>query len=123
MVRKKMHFVLIFNAMPLLIYHCAFTILLSYLVVLLFNVFSVFDSCFSTNVLKWESYRQIAMHLRERFSDASFLVFNIGEDRESQLTDILSQYDITVMDYPKECMGCPILSLELICHFLHSADR
>ena len=85
--------------------------------------FSVFDSCFSTNVLKWESYREIAIRLRDRFSDSSFLVFNFREDRERQLTDILSQYDITVMDYPTEYMGCPILSLELICHFLHSADR
>ena len=67
--------------------------------------------------------RQIATLLHEQFPDSSFLVFNFREgERKSQLTDILSQYDMTVMDYPRQYEGCPILSLEIIHHFMRSAD-
>ncbi|MCO5600737.1 hypothetical protein L7F22_054852 [Adiantum nelumboides] len=87
----------------------------------------VFDSCFSTDVLDDDIYRvhmrQIATQLHEQFPDSSFLVFNFREgERKSQLTDILSQYDMTVMDYPRQYEGCPILSLEMIHHFMRSGD-
>lgn len=87
----------------------------------------VFDTCFSTDVLDDETHRihmrQIATQLHEQFPDSSFLVFNFREgERKSQLTDILSQYDMTVMDYPRHYEGCPILSLEMIHHFMRSSD-
>eukprot|EP00249_Psilotum_nudum_P000512 c12305_g1_i1 orf=3-1730(-) len=87
----------------------------------------VFDSCFTTDVFDDDTYkiyvRQIATQLHEQFPDSSFLVFNFREgERKSQLTDIVSQYDMTVMDYPRQYEGCPILSLEMIHHFLRSSD-
>ncbi|KAL2631873.1 hypothetical protein R1flu_016559 [Riccia fluitans] len=87
----------------------------------------VFDSCFSTDVLEDETYkiymRQIATSLHEQFPESSFLVFNFREgEKKSQLTEILSQYDMTVMDYPRQYEGCPILSMEMIHHFLRSSD-
>jgi hypothetical protein len=64
------------------------------------------------------------MDLQKRFSDSSILVFNFGEgDGKGQLMDVLRQYGMMVMDYPKEYQGCPILTLELIHSFLSSADR
>jgi hypothetical protein len=88
---------------------------------------AVFDSCFATDVFEDETYkvymRQIATQLHEQFPDSSFLVFNFREgEKKSQLTDILSQYDMTVMDYPRQYEGCPLLSLEMIHHFLRSSD-
>ncbi|XP_024390582.1 formin-like protein 3 isoform X1 [Physcomitrium patens] len=87
----------------------------------------VFDSCFSTDVFADETYniymRQIATQLHEQFPDSSYLVFNFREgERKSHLTEILSQYDMTVMDYPRQYEGCPVLSMEMIHHFLRSSD-
>nr|PNR55413.1 hypothetical protein PHYPA_006310 [Physcomitrium patens] len=87
----------------------------------------VFDSCFSTDVFEDETYkiymRQIATQLHEQFPDSSYLVFNFREgERKSHLTEILSQYDMTVMDYPRHYEGCPVLSMEMIHHFLRSSD-
>ncbi|XP_024535235.1 formin-like protein 20 isoform X2 [Selaginella moellendorffii] len=87
----------------------------------------VFDSCFSTDVFEEETYklylRQIAMQIHEQFPDSSFLVFNFREgERKSQLTEMLSQYEMTVMDYPRQYEGCPILPMEMIHHFLRSSD-
>jgi hypothetical protein len=87
----------------------------------------VFDSCFSTDVFEDETYkiymRQIATQLHEQFPDSSYLVFNFREgERKSHLTEILAQYDMTVMDYPRQYEGCPILSMEMIHHFLRSSE-
>eukprot|EP00250_Pteridium_aquilinum_P030224 c40885_g1_i1 orf=2-322(-) len=83
----------------------------------------VFDSCFSTDVLDDDVYRaymqHIATQLHVQFSDSKFLVFNFREgEQKSHITDILSPYDMTVMDYPRQYEGCPILSLEMIHHFM-----
>ncbi|OMO87296.1 hypothetical protein CCACVL1_09139, partial [Corchorus capsularis] len=65
----------------------------------------------------------IVAQLQDYFSDASFMVFNFREgDRRSQISDILSQYDMTVMDYPRQYEGCPLLPLEMIHHFLRSSE-
>eukprot|EP00897_Mesotaenium_endlicherianum_P004990 jgi/Mesen1/4519/ME000023S03888 len=86
-----------------------------------------FDSCFSTDVFDDETYRiymrQIVTQLHEQFPGSSFLVFNFREgEKKSALTDILSQYDMTVMDYPRQYEGCPIISMEMTHHFLRSSD-
>ncbi|XP_024525852.1 formin-like protein 14 isoform X2 [Selaginella moellendorffii] len=63
------------------------------------------------------------MEIHEQFPDSSFLVFNFPEgERKSQLTEMLSHYDMTVMDYPRRYEGCPILPMEMIHHFLRSSD-
>ncbi|XVF09016.1 hypothetical protein REPUB_Repub07fG0054100 [Reevesia pubescens] len=87
----------------------------------------VFDCCFSADVLEEEEYKVymggIVAQLQDYFPDASFMVFNFREgERRSQISDILSQYDMTVMDYPRQYEGCPLLPLEMIHHFLRSSE-
>uniref|UniRef100_A0A2C9UK09 Formin-like protein n=3 Tax=Manihot esculenta TaxID=3983 RepID=A0A2C9UK09_MANES len=86
----------------------------------------VFDCCFSTDVMEEDEYKVylggIVAQLQDYYADASFMVFNFREgERRSQISDILSQYDMTVMDYPRQYEGCPMLSLEMIHHFLRSS--
>ncbi|WZZ91905.1 hypothetical protein YC2023_120484 [Brassica napus] len=38
-------------------------------------------------------------------------------DQRSQISDVLSQHDMTVMDYPSHYQNCPLLPLEMIHHF------
>ncbi|MBA0718334.1 hypothetical protein Golax_006089, partial [Gossypium laxum] len=65
----------------------------------------------------------IVAQLQDHFPDASFMVFNFREgEKRSQISDILTQYDMTVMDYPRQYEGCPLLPLEMIHHFLRSSE-
>ena len=65
----------------------------------------------------------IVAQLQDHFPDASFMVFNFREgDQRSQISDVLSQYDMTVMDYPRHYESCPLLPLEMIHHFLKSSE-
>ncbi|CAK7355955.1 unnamed protein product, partial [Dovyalis caffra] len=87
----------------------------------------VFDSCFSTEVLPDGMYQiylhEIITELYEEFPDSSFLAFNFREgEKRSQFADILCQYDVTVMDYPRQYEGCPLLPLSLIQHFLRVCE-
>ncbi|KAL2482428.1 Formin-like protein 20 [Forsythia ovata] len=87
----------------------------------------VFDCCFSTAVLDEDEYRTymngIVAQLQDHYPDAAFMVFNFKEgERRSQISDVLSQYDMTVMDYPQQYEGCPLLPLEMINHFLRSSE-
>ncbi|XP_024637089.1 formin-like protein 20 isoform X2 [Medicago truncatula] len=87
----------------------------------------VFDCCFSTDVLEEDEYRVymggVVAQLQDHFPDASFMVFNFREgERRTQVSDILSQYDMTVMEYPRQYEGCPLLPLEMIHHFLRSSE-
>lgn len=88
---------------------------------------AVFDCCFSTDILEEDEYKVymggIVAQLQDYFPDASFMVFNFREgERRSQISDILSSYDMTVMDYPRQYEGCPLLALEMIHHFLKSSE-
>ncbi|ERM96350.1 hypothetical protein AMTR_s00001p00219300 [Amborella trichopoda] len=87
----------------------------------------VFDSCFSTEVLPDEMYhiylREIVTELHEEFPDSSFLAFNFREgEKRSQFAEILCQYDVTIMDYPRQYEGCPLVPLSLIQHFLRASE-
>lgn len=87
----------------------------------------VFDCCFSVDVLEEDEYKvymgRIVAQLQDYFPDASFMVFNFREgERRSLISDILSQYDMTVMDYPRQHGGCQLLPLEMIHHFLRSSE-
>ncbi|KAL6207311.1 hypothetical protein ACLB2K_018269 [Fragaria x ananassa] len=87
----------------------------------------VFDCCFSTDVWEGNEYKVyiggIVGQLREQFLDASFLVFNFREgEKQSLIANILSEYDMTVMDYPRQYEGCPLLTMETIHHFLRSSE-
>ncbi|XP_058761628.1 formin-like protein 20 [Vicia villosa] len=87
----------------------------------------VFDCCFSPDVLEEGEYKVymggVVAQLQDHFPDASFMVFNFREgERRAQVSDILSQYDMTVMEYPRQYEGCPLLPLEMIHHFLRSSE-
>ncbi|KAB2067872.1 hypothetical protein ES319_A09G258000v1 [Gossypium barbadense] len=87
----------------------------------------VFDCCFSTDVLDEDGYKVymslIVGQLNDHFPESSFMVFNFKEgERPSQISDILSQYEMTVMDYPRQYEGCPLLPLEMIHYFLRSSE-
>ncbi|XP_057474709.1 LOW QUALITY PROTEIN: formin-like protein 20 [Actinidia eriantha] len=87
----------------------------------------VFDCCFSTDVLEEDEYKMymggIVAQLQDYYPDASFMVFNFREgERRSQISDLLSQYDMTVMEYPRQYEGCPLLPLEMIHHYLRSSE-
>lgn len=87
----------------------------------------VFDCCFTTDVLEEDEYKVyiggIASQLREQFPEASFMVFNFRDgENQSLISNILSEYDMTVMDYPRHYEGCPLLTMEAIHHFLRSSE-
>nr|GFA13044.1 hypothetical protein [Tanacetum cinerariifolium]GFA13054.1 hypothetical protein [Tanacetum cinerariifolium] len=65
----------------------------------------------------------IVSQLRDHYADASILVFNFREgDATSQLASALSNYDMTIVEYPRHYEGCPLLSMEMIHHFLRSCE-
>ncbi|KAG4953767.1 hypothetical protein JHK87_039361 [Glycine soja] len=87
-----------------------------------------FDYCFTTDVMEEDEYRVyiggIIGQLRGHFPDASFMVFNMREgDSQSQISNILCDYDMTVIDYPRQYEGCPLLTMEMIHHFLRSGEN
>ncbi|KAF7152087.1 hypothetical protein RHSIM_Rhsim01G0035100 [Rhododendron simsii] len=87
----------------------------------------VFDSCVTTDAWEEIDYKvyigRIIGQLRENYPDASMLVFNFREgETESQVANALSEYDMTIMDYPRHYEGCPLLSMEMIHHFLRSSE-
>ncbi|MFQ6659569.1 hypothetical protein Gotur_028420, partial [Gossypium turneri] len=87
----------------------------------------VFDSCFSTEVLPDGMYQvylhEIVTELHEEFPESSFLAFNFREgEKPSDFAEILCQYDVTVLDYPRQYEGCPLLPLSLIQHFLRVCE-
>ncbi|GKU87196.1 hypothetical protein SLEP1_g1638 [Rubroshorea leprosula] len=87
----------------------------------------VFNSCFTTDAWEEENYkvyiRGILSQLQDQFLDALFLVFNFREgDGKSQMASMLSEHDMTIMDYPRQYEGCPLLAMELLHHFLRSCE-
>lgn len=87
----------------------------------------VFDCCFTTDAWSEDSYKGyiggIAGQLRDHLPDSQFLVFHFREGQaNSEITDILSEYGMTIMDYPRHFEGCPVLTIEVIHHFLKSSE-
>lgn len=87
----------------------------------------VFDYCFTTDVLEEDEYKVyisgVIGLLHDHFLDSSFMVFNFREgDYQSQIANILVDYDMLVMEYPRQYEGCPILTMETIHHFLRSSE-
>ncbi|KAK8962166.1 Formin-like protein 6 [Platanthera guangdongensis] len=87
----------------------------------------VFDCCLTTDVLEEVEFKVymggIVSQLRDHFLDSSFMVFNLQEgEPPSFLSEVLSAYDMTVMDYPRQYEGCPLLTMEMIHHFLRSSE-
>ncbi|KAL0358281.1 UNVERIFIED_CONTAM: Formin-like protein 13 [Sesamum angustifolium] len=85
----------------------------------------VFDCCFTTDA--FEDYKGyvggIIAQLREHYPDASILAFNFREGQtQSQIANALTEYDMTIMEYPRQYEGCPLLPMEVIHHFLRSSE-
>ncbi|KAL0733922.1 hypothetical protein Bca4012_010132 [Brassica carinata] len=88
----------------------------------------VFDCCLTTDMLEEEEYRvyvgRIMSQLREQFPGASFMIFNFRDgERRSLMESVLSEYDMTIMDYPRHYEGCPLLTMETVHHFLKSSEN
>ncbi|KAL8236934.1 hypothetical protein R6Q59_018015 [Mikania micrantha] len=95
--------------------------------VFVFERIYVFDCCFSTGAWEqdYKSYvgKIITQH-KEIYPESSIMILDFREgDKESRIASTLSDYDhITIIDYPREYEGCPLLSLEVIHHFLKSTE-
>ncbi|KAG2334874.1 hypothetical protein Bca52824_006054 [Brassica carinata] len=76
----------------------------------------VFDCCFSSDVMGEDEYRLYLGGIVAQLQD-HFLT-----PLSCQISDVLSQYDMTVMDYPRHYESCPLLPLEMIHHFLKSSE-
>ena len=51
------------------------------------------------------------------------MVFNFRDaEWQSRIANALSEYDMTIMDYPRQYEGCPLLPMEVIHHFLRSSE-
>nr|VDC61384.1 unnamed protein product [Brassica rapa] len=88
----------------------------------------VFDSCFCTEVVADDLYKiflhEVINDLHEDFPDSSFLAFNFREgEKRSVFAETLCEYDVTVLEYPRQYEGCPLLPLSLIQHFLRVCDN
>ncbi|CAO2816099.1 unnamed protein product [Amaranthus hypochondriacus] len=87
----------------------------------------VFDCCLSTSMKNEKDYRSylgsVVTSLHNCHPGASFMVFNFREgDQISLLSDILIDYDMAVVDYPRHYEGYPLLPLEMIHYFLRSNE-
>ncbi|RCV20347.1 hypothetical protein SEVIR_4G046600v4 [Setaria viridis] len=87
----------------------------------------VFDHCFSTDLLEEDELMPyiggILKQLLGRYSIDSFMLFNFeGGKKDNQIASIFSYYDMSVMGYPRNYEGCPLLTMEMIHHFLRSSE-
>ncbi|GAB4827749.1 hypothetical protein Ancab_034635 [Ancistrocladus abbreviatus] len=88
----------------------------------------VFDYCLSTDhVMSDKDYKaymdSIVKNLHNYHPGASFMVFNFKEgDQRSQLADVLTEHDMTVVDYPLHFAGYALLPVEVIYYFLRSSE-
>ncbi|XP_044379743.1 formin-like protein 12 isoform X2 [Triticum aestivum] len=87
----------------------------------------VFDCCFSTETMdqfKYKNYLDsIVLQLREQFADSSLMVLNFRDEGKSLVSGLFSLYRITVKDYPCQYLGCPLLPLDIVIHFLRLSER
>ncbi|MCD7458544.1 hypothetical protein HAX54_038557 [Datura stramonium] len=87
----------------------------------------VFDRCFTTDVWEEKNYKGyvagVISQLRDHYPDVSILAFNFREgESRSLIANDLIEHDVTIMDYPRHYEGCPLLSMEMINHFLRSSE-
>ncbi|EAY99933.1 hypothetical protein OsI_21935 [Oryza sativa Indica Group] len=90
------------------------------------NIF-VFNHCFSTDFFEEDELkpyiRGILKQLIGRYSIDSFMVFNFeGSKKDNQIACIFSDFDMSVMGYPRNYEGCPLLTMEMIHHFVRSSE-
>ncbi|KAL0888361.1 hypothetical protein Bca101_012344 [Brassica carinata] len=86
-----------------------------------------FDCCFESHVMGEDECKlyvdTIVAQLHDLYPDASFKVFNFrARDQQSQISTVLSQYGVLVLDYPSKHEGVPLLPLQMISQFLVSSE-
>ncbi|XP_057767848.1 formin-like protein 13 [Salvia miltiorrhiza] len=87
----------------------------------------VFDCCFTTDALEKQDYKGyvggIVTQLKESYPDASILAFNFREgETQTEIGSVLTEFDMTIMEYPRQYEGCPLLPMEVVHHFLKSSE-
>ncbi|KAI3782056.1 hypothetical protein L2E82_12088 [Cichorium intybus] len=87
----------------------------------------VFDSCFRTKAWEEEEYKaylcNTVTQFQETYPESSIMIFNFHEgDTKKNIHHILLEYYITIVDYPKHYEGCPLLTMEVIHHFIKSSE-
>ncbi|KAK8637888.1 hypothetical protein V6N13_136344 [Hibiscus sabdariffa] len=65
----------------------------------------------------------IVSNLPNHFPEASFLVFNFhGGEKKSYIAELLSEYNMKIMDYTCHSEGCPLIAMEVLHHFMRSCE-
>ncbi|XP_061355054.1 formin-like protein 18 [Gastrolobium bilobum] len=88
----------------------------------------VFDCCFGMEHDRNEQHYKVYVdgvvgQFRKNVPDASILACNFGEEEtNSKMANVLSLHDVTLMDYPRHYLGCPVLKMETMCLFLRSCE-
>ncbi|XP_051150417.1 formin-like protein 13 isoform X3 [Andrographis paniculata] len=87
----------------------------------------VFDSCFTTEAFEEQDCKgyvgRIISQLKEHYPDAAILAFNFRDgEMQSEMGNALTEYDTTIMEYPRQYEGCPLLPMEVLHHFLRSSE-
>ncbi|KAK1420942.1 hypothetical protein QVD17_22920 [Tagetes erecta] len=87
----------------------------------------VFDCCFSTGAWEEDYKRYIGKIITEHkqlYDDSSIMILDFRErDQENKISSTLEGLEyITIIAYPRHYEGCPLLSLEVIHHFLKSTE-
>ncbi|XP_038993945.1 formin-like protein 13 [Hibiscus syriacus] len=87
----------------------------------------VFDCCFSIDSWEEETYKVhmkgIVSNLSNHFPEASFLVFNFREgEKRSYMAELISEYNMKIMDYPCQYEGCPLITMEVLHLFMRSCE-
>ena len=94
-----------------------------------------FDSCVSGNTIDASTarlyLRRVVSTLQDAYPEASLLVCNLSSSASGgisatasgHVSAALKDYDITVLEYPRHYEGCPILSVDLLDHFLRTTSK
>ncbi|KAL5224609.1 hypothetical protein ABZP36_011248 [Zizania latifolia] len=87
---------------------------------------NVFDHCFSTDFFEEDELKPyiggILKQLLDRYSIDSFMVFSFEGGKKDQIAYIFSDFELSVMGYPRNYEGCPLLTMEMIHHFVRSSE-
>ncbi|KAJ3695440.1 hypothetical protein LUZ60_000817 [Juncus effusus] len=89
----------------------------------------LFDRSYSLETLEETEFKSYIdntiSELNEHNPDGSYMVFNFGAQskNQSQISCILTEQNMTVMDYPRDYEGCPLLPMETLHHFLKSSEN
>ncbi|KAG8093785.1 hypothetical protein GUJ93_ZPchr0012g20515 [Zizania palustris] len=91
------------------------------------NNILVFDHCFSTDFFEEDELKPyiggILKQLLDRYSIDSFMVFSFeGGNKDNQIACIFSDVELSAMGYPQNYEGCPLLTMEMIHHFVRSGE-